>query len=177
MKWRFTSVAALAVSLGAASLVGLTTTGASAAPVAVPPPPSGFSHIYNLDSLCLGISGGRGSGPAVQWNCLNHPDQKWQVKGVGLGLFHIVNENGTCLGATSTGAGARVVGARCSGNTLESWTYTWYDGYIEYINWGASEWDGERVVLGVAGGSIEPGAAVVIWPDTYAANQLWVGSY
>lgn len=139
------------------------------------------THIHNFNShLCLGIKGGN-VGPAVQWSCINHPDQLWRTGGqIRAGYYQIINNANRCLGVQSGSIreGEAVVGWKCLGTghpdqywQIEEGSCNGVNGYFMLKNYKT------HYVVGVAANSKRVGAAVVQWRDQgLCNNQVWFAS-
>jgi hypothetical protein len=148
---------------------------------AIAPGTSLGSFLNYFSGLCLGISGGLDHAPAVQFTCLNHPDQKWSVGQTDeSGYYQIINGDGQCLGVQSGSAAtdARVVAWTCEGPSHPD--QYWYidtglqcggEPYYPIFNQNSGD------VVGVSGNSLSSGAAVVQWPwQDQCNNQEWIAT-
>jgi len=185
------TIAAAALGVAAATMLGLAAAApanADTAPPAQPAQPaqqtaspalsgSAPSVLVNFNSNdCLGILGGADDAPAVQWPCNGSPDQSWTLGSEysDSAYFQIVNGDGQCLGVLggSTGEGASVYGWTCLGPSHpdQYWTLlgSGTSGYSYLLNLNSG------LVLGVLGNSTAQGASVVQWANQNTPNnQLW----
>jgi hypothetical protein len=160
--------------VSATMLAALTAAGASGATTAAAAPAAsavvnGF-EIVNHDGLCLTAGA---DAPAVQANCTFARNQTWHQVSFGSRGDELRNGLNQCLAIAggSKSRGARVYGWRCKGTADQYWTWDVFVSYGLYI-----EDLHSHLVLGVAGGSTRPGAAVIQWSGQNppgGVNQAW----
>jgi hypothetical protein len=155
-----------------ATIAGVPRSGSALRPLA-----DGTFNILNANAVgkCIGIS----NGLAGDWDCTSNPDQTWHW---GQSIFRdwleLRNGNNQCLAVNgaSTGANARILGYPCVGSPDQYWKLfvNLDNGSAQLVNFnGWRDRHGEGKVIGVAGGSKENGAPLVLWWPDGSPNQDW----
>lgn len=131
----------------------------------------------NAPDKCIGIS----VGLAGDWYCTSNPDQTWyweygKYDSNGLLWANLVNGDGQCLAVAggSTDAGAAIWGYTCVRSLDQYWLVDSPYNWAPLVNQKGFESGTGNDVVGVAGGSTDNGARLVLWWFVDgAANQLW----
>lgn len=136
-----------------------------------------YWHWYNYNSgKCLGIAGGNMANgtKAVQWSCLDHPDQFWLSTPLDDGNYYELRNQANsnkCLGVPggTTASGAQLVIWDCNGHADQFWSpvRNASTGAYAFLNRNSGK------IIGVGGGSLADGAPVVQWDWEGHADQLW----
>jgi hypothetical protein len=178
---RSTAVPRLVAALAAVLAAGLVASPVAASAANAAHSAYGYQLLSNLNSnLCLGVAGGdmANGSKVVQSDCTDHPDQWWTWMGNGDGFYEVRNSanNSKCLGVPggSKDPGAQLVIWDCNGHLDQQWHFSSVD-YGNDAQLTFLQNRNSRLIIGVAGGSQDPGAAVVQWwLDVAGNNQAWI---
>jgi hypothetical protein len=120
---------------------------------------------------CVSVEGAstQNGAAAVQWDCVDAPNQKWRLVATGAGYYTIRAVNsGKCLSVTGASVqdGATVVQWDCVNGTNQEWRLVQKDsGYFSI------EARHSGKCLSVSGQSTQNGAALVQWDCVEYTNQ------
>ncbi|MGW6936731.1 RICIN domain-containing protein [Lentzea sp. NPDC054927] len=119
---------------------------------------------------CLLVQGGADHNPAVQSQCLDYADQKWDFVEKGYGRYQLVNRNsGKCLLIRGSDNEAPAVQFQCLDYVDQFWTFHYYGGVEGEWLWVRNVNSGKCLV--VRGGS--DGTQLVQFPCTEYLDQAW----
>ncbi|MFD7496177.1 RICIN domain-containing protein [Streptomyces sp. NPDC059832] len=120
---------------------------------------------------CVSVEGAstQNNAAAVQWDCLEAPNQQWKLVSTSAGYYTIRAVNsGKCLSVegVSTQNGAKAVQWDCVNGTNQEWRLVQKDsGYFSI------EARHSGKCLSVSGASTQNGATLVQWDCVEGANQ------
>lgn len=172
---------AMLAMLGAAAPAAAATETAGAALAGLPSGTTFHIHDRQNQNKCLGIRPSDAFG--VIWDCLNHSDQIWRIGPSNPSdsrFGELINNDGLCLGV-SAGAldkGAQIRAGRCDATHRDQFWATGINQPGCTLNTG--QWVylinfNSRWIIGVLGGNMNNGTALVQWSQDCHADQLWSG--
>lgn len=124
---------------------------------------------YN-SSKCMLVQGAADNNPAVQYQCLDYADQKWDFVEKGNGQYQLRNRNsGKCLLIRGTDNEAPAVQFSCLDYADQFWTFHFYGGVEGEWLWVRNANSGKCLV--VRGGS--DGTQLVQFPCSQYVDQAW----
>lgn len=134
----------------------------------------------DMSNRCIGIA----NGLAGAWRCTDTPDQKWKITDECLpyspgqpAFCRIHNQLGQYLAVNggSLSTGARILGYPYTDSLDQYWGLTYINGgvFFRFINARSYLLGSPNTAVGIDGGRLDNGAAVIQWFPDGSNNQEW----